>query len=169
MVRRGLLLLCLVAVAKGFAPHQGLRGPRRLPRLSESNDSNRAVSLEIRLDATVLWCHSLARELVRQLTSNPLKQHPGFTGKDLHDLASMIASASCLSVVWVAVGIATKQFEDAASTGQALRRTAATTAAAAPVWLAFEHLAAPATSLQAQWPSAAGLLFTMLVVRYCRY
>ena len=72
--------------------------------------------------AQVLWCQCLARELSRELATNPLKEVPGFTGADLRALGYCVASASCLSVLWVAAGLATRQFEPTDSYGEGLRR-----------------------------------------------
>ena len=68
--------------------------PRRRTHLRSRLDD--ADALEIRLDVTVLWCQCLARELSRELATNPLKEVPGFTGADLRALGYCVASASCL-------------------------------------------------------------------------
>lgn len=125
--------------------------------------------LEIRLDITVLWCHCLGRELYREVTHNPPKAVPGFTPADLSALWSVAASASCLSVIWIGFGLLTKHFQTAETEAEGLLRTAATSLAAAPFWLAFESLiSAPAARDEAFLPSAFGLLATMSLVRLYR-
>ena len=98
-----------------------------------------ADALEIRFDVTVLWCQCLARELSRELATNPLKEVPGFTGADLRALGLLrFASASCLSVLWVVAGLVTRQFEPADSYGEGLRRVLLTSAVTGPLWLLVE-------------------------------
>ena len=151
--------------------------PRRAPLRKHSRDRTRAFAapdddidaLEVRLDVTILWCHCLARELCRELTHNPPKAVPGFTVADLSALAAVVASSSCLSVLWVAVGALTKQFSPADSEFAGLRRTAFTVAGSAPLWLAFERLIqAPVSRDEAGLASVLGLLATMGVTRLYR-
>jgi len=150
--------------------------PRRASLRKHGRDRARAFAapdddidaLEVRLDVTILWCHCLARELCRELTHNPPKAVPGFTVADLSALAAVVASSSCLSVLWVAVGSLTKQFSTADSDA-GLRRTAFTVAGAAPLWLAFERLIqAPVSRDEAGLASVLGLLATMGVTRLYR-
>ena len=199
-----LLLLHSIAlpVVRGLqlrAPARHLRAARRptaaaaphheRTRLRARND-DAADPLEARLDVTVLWCHCLARELFREVSTNPPKAVPGFTVDDLSALWALVASASCLSVLWGAFGLATRQFAPAvlgagvrqfstgrprtapraqASRAEGLARTAFTCAAAAPLWLAFESAAgAPAAADGAPVAAAAGLLATMSLARLCR-
>ena len=114
----------------------GLSRARRSTHLRSRLDD--ADALEIRLDVTVLWCQCLARELSRELATNPLKEVPGFTGADLRALGYCVASASCLSVLWVVAGLVTRQFEPADSYGEGLRRVLLTAAATGPLWLLVE-------------------------------
>ena len=122
-----LLLLHSIAlpVVRGLqlrAPARHLRAARRptaaaaphheRTRLRARND-DAADPLEARLDVTVLWCHCLARELFREVSTNPPKAVPGFTVDDLSALWALVASASCLSVLWGAFGLATRQFAPA--------------------------------------------------------
>ena len=86
------LLLCATLSHALIAPIS--RAPPRRTHLNSRLDD--ADALEIRLDVTVLWCQCLARELSRELATNPLKEVPGFTGADLRALGYCVASASCL-------------------------------------------------------------------------
>ena len=142
------------------------------PAATQSTERQDADALEIRLDVTVLWCQCLARELSRELATNPLKEVPGFTGADLRALGYCVASASCLSVLWVAAGLATRQFEPADSYGEGLRRVLLTSAATGPLWLVVESaLQVPAsydTSLAHYSSSLLGLAATMALVRTVR-
>ena len=172
------LLLCATLSHAFMAPisrapqrSTHLRTPprRRTPLNSRLDDAD---ALEIRLDVTVLWCQCLARELSRELATNPLKEVPGFTGADLRALGYCVASASCLSVLWVAAGLATRQFEPADSYGEGLRRVMLTSAATGPLWLLVESaLHVPAsydTSLAHYSSSLFGLAATMALVRTVR-
>ena len=98
------LLLCAALSHALIAPIS--RAPPRRTHLNSRLDD--ADALEIRLDVTVLWCQCLARELSRELATNPLKEVPGFTGADLRALGYCFASASCLSVLWVVAGLVTR-------------------------------------------------------------
>ena len=169
------LLLCAALSHALIAPiprqSTHLRAPpRRGTHLNSRLDD--ADVLEIRLDVTVLWCQCLARELSRELATNPLKEVPGFTGADLRALGYCFASASCLSVLWVAAGLATRQFEPADSYGEGLRRVLLTAAATGPLWLVVESaLHVPAsydTSLAHYSSSLFGLAATMALVRAVR-
>ena len=148
----------------------GLSRARRSTHLCSRLDD--ADALEIRLDVTVLWCQCLARELSRELSTNPLKEVPGFTGADLRALGYCVASASCLSVLWVAAGLATRQFEPADSYGEGLRRVLVTSALTGPLWLLVESaLHVPAsydTSVAHYSSSLFGLAATMALVRTVR-
>ena len=162
------LLLCAAVAHALIAPIS--RAPPRRTHLNSRLDD--ADALEIRLDVTVLWCQCLARELSRELATNPLKEVPGFTGADLRALGYCVASASCLSVLWVAAGLATRQFEPADSYGEGLRRVLVTAAVAGPLWLVVESaLHVPAsydTSLAHYSSSLFGLAATMALVRTVR-
>ena len=60
-------------------------------RLGEAN------ALEVRLDLTILWCHVLARGLVGEILTRPLKQVPGITPDDLAILLSVRQPTKLLS------------------------------------------------------------------------
>ena len=163
-----LLLLSVAASHALIAPIS--RAPRRCAPLRSRLDD--ADALEIRLDVTVLWCQCLAREISRALATNPLKEVPGFTGADVTALGSCVVSASCLSVLWVGAGLATRQFEASDSYGEAIQRVLLTSAAAGPAWLLVESvLRVPAsydTSLAHYTSSLLGLAATMALVRVVR-
>ena len=177
-VARMRLLLCAVLSHALVAPitrapqrSTHLRAPPRrgTPLNSRLDDAD---ALEIRLDVTVLWCPCLARELSRELATNPLKEVPGFTGADLRALGYCFASASCLSVLWVAAGLATRQFEPADAYGEGLIRVLVTSVVAGPLWLLVESaLHVPVsydTSLAHYSSSLFGLAATMALVRTVR-
>ena len=84
-------------------------------RRDEARISTRALddadALEIRLDVTGPLVSMPRPRAEPELATNPLKEVPGFTGADLRALGYCVASASCLSVLWVAAGLVTRQFE----------------------------------------------------------
>jgi hypothetical protein len=99
--------------------------------------------LEIRLDATLVACHVLARFLVYDLTLHKVKEVPGIEVTDAIQLLDTFTSATVLAVLWIFVGLmVTRLFEDASS----WKRLVGTTALAAPVWLVLE--------LVLHWPAA---------------
>eukprot|EP00614_Pseudopedinella_elastica_P020161 CAMPEP_0172648070 /NCGR_PEP_ID=MMETSP1068-20121228/241080_1 /TAXON_ID=35684 /ORGANISM="Pseudopedinella elastica, Strain CCMP716" /LENGTH=253 /DNA_ID=CAMNT_0013462375 /DNA_START=113 /DNA_END=874 /DNA_ORIENTATION=+ len=116
-------------------------------RLGEAN------ALEVRLDLTILWCHVLARGLVGEILTRPLKQVPGITPDDLAILLSLVSSASVISFLWCLVGaLLTGQFQSKGlgsypgARGSELddlpgylAPTVATCAVAGPLWIAADY------------------------------
>ena len=182
MLRRLASTLVLAAAATAFVatPRSKVLAPRSnaLARARDvrdvrtfSREDDDIDTLEVRLDVTILWCHCLARELFRELTHNPPKAVPGFTTDDLAALGAVVASSSCLSVLWFAFGVVFKQFSraDGDQPLGGLGPTWATVAASSPLWLAFEGVIhAPVSRDEAGVASAVGLLATMSVARLYR-
>jgi hypothetical protein len=122
--------------------------------------------VELRLDATLVACHVLARFLVYDLTL-PAKDVPGMEVTDVIQRLDTFTSAMVLAVLWIFVGlVVTRLFEDA----QSWRRLAGTTALAAPLWLLLELVlhwpAAPSSSgIEHVLVGSLGLLGTMSLGR----
>lgn len=104
-----------------------------------------ADPVEIRLDATLAACHSLARYLAYDM-SLPPKAIPGFEVTDIIMLVDTFTSALVLSILWTLVGLGTRLFE-ATQELQSWSRLALTTLVAGPLWLILELLF--------QWPAVS--------------
>ena len=89
---------------------------------------------EIRLDATVVACHSLARFLVYD-TSLPAKEVPGMEVSNVIMVLDTFSSAVVLAFLWTVAGLMVRLFEDP-SNGT---RLVTTTLLAAPLWLLLER------------------------------
>jgi hypothetical protein len=98
---------------------------------------------EIRLDATLTACHTLARFLAYDITLPP-KALPGMELTDIVMLVDTFTSALVLAIIWTVAGLLTRLFEDSQNWSRLLQ----TTAMAAPLWLLLE--------LTLGWPAAAG-------------
>jgi len=97
---------------------------------------------EIRLDATLTACHTLARFLAYDITLPP-KALPGMELTDIVMLVDTFTSALVLAIIWTVAGLLTRLFEDSQNWSRLLQ----TTAMAAPLWLLLE--------LTLGWPAAA--------------
>lgn len=95
-----------------------------------------ADKLEIRLDATLVSCHTLARFLSYDTTLPP-KDMPGFEVADVIMILDTFTSAVVLSLFWTAAGLVTQIFED---DNESWGLLAQTTFLAAPPWLLMEIL-----------------------------
>ncbi|KAI2506768.1 hypothetical protein MHU86_7663 [Fragilaria crotonensis] len=98
-----------------------------------------ADPVEIRLDATLAACHSLARYLAYDM-SLPPKAIPGFEVADIVMLVNTFTSALVLAMIWTLVGLGTRLFEAATQEMQSWSRLALTTLVAGPLWLILELL-----------------------------
>eukprot|EP00977_Amphora_coffeiformis_P000821 scaffold175_cov177-Amphora_coffeaeformis.AAC.23 len=90
--------------------------------------------VEIRLDATIVACHTLARFLAYD-TSLPAKSVPGMELTDVIMVLDTFSSAVVLVFLWTAAGLVVRLFEDP-SNGT---RLVTTTLLAAPLWLLLER------------------------------
>lgn len=93
-----------------------------------------ADTLEIRLDATLVACHVLARFLCYD-TSLPAKTVPGFEVTDVIALLNTFSSASALCLFWTLAGLLVGLFEDV----QNFKRIAGTALLATPPWIFLEQ------------------------------
>ena len=93
-----------------------------------------ADALEVRLDCTLVTCHTLARFLCFDMTL-PAKQVPGLEIADIIMLLHTFSSAVLLALLWTMAGLAVQLFEDA----QDLYKVSATTILAAPLWILLER------------------------------
>ena len=105
-----------------------------------------ADPVEIRLDATLAACHSLARYLAYDM-SLPPKAIPGFEVSDIIMLVNTFTSALVLAMIWTLAGLGTRLFEAATQEMQIWSRLALTTLVAGPLWLILELLF--------QWPAVS--------------
>ena len=103
---------------------------------------------EIRSDATVVSCHTLARFLAYDVTTNPIKAVPGLDVEDAIALLDTFTSCAVLSCLWTAAGLVTRLFErettkddgkDDDDDESEWGRLVQTTALAAPPWLLLEY------------------------------
>lgn len=131
-----------------------------------------ADKLEVRLDATVVSCHTLARFLSYDMTLPP-KEVPGFEIADIVMILDTITSAVILSIFWTLAGLWSQMFEKEADDWGRMVQTASL---AAPPWLILELLfgwpAAEGSLVERIFLGTLGLLATMslsrLVARYLR-
>lgn len=93
----------------------------------------KADSLEIRLDATLVLCYVLSRFLAVDL-STPPKAVPGFQVEDVILLLNTFSSASLLVGLWVIIGLGTRLFERPLL----LSRVVYTALFAGPLWAVIE-------------------------------
>jgi hypothetical protein len=112
-----------------------------------------ADPLEVRLDATLAMCHTLARFLSYDMTLTP-KETPQLEVADLVMLVDTFTSALVLALFWTVAGLVTKLFEDA----QSWSRLTLTALLAAPIWLGVE--------IALGWPAAGagGPLYEHILV-----
>ena len=112
------------------------------PPLFESLASrwNAADPWEIRSDATVVSCHTLARFLAYDMTT-PIKPVPGYEVEDVIALLDTFTSCVVLASLWTAAGLVTRLFENSNNGGDEAEwgRLVQTTALAAPPWLLLEY------------------------------
>lgn len=111
-----------------------------------------ADKLEIRLDATVVSCHTLARFLSYDMTLPP-KDVPGFEIVDIVMILNTFTSAVVISLFWILAGLLTEIFEKDADDWGALFQTAFL---AAPPWLILELLLG--------WPAADGAVIERILL-----
>lgn len=104
-----------------------------------------ADPLEVRLDATLAACHSLARYLAYDM-SLPPKSIPGLEVIDIIMLINTFTSALVLSMIWTVVGLVTRLFEATLDT-QNWSRLVLTAVVSGPIWLILE------TALE--WPAVS--------------
>ena len=111
-----------------------------------------ADKLEIRLDATVVSCHTLARFLSYDMTLPP-KDVPGFEVADIVMIVDTFTSAVVLSLCWILAGLWSRIFEKEADDWGTLIQT---TVLAAPPWLLLELLFG--------WPAADGSVIERIIL-----
>lgn len=104
-----------------------------------------ADTLEIRLDATVAMCHTLARFLSYDMTLTP-KETPSWEVADIVMLINTFTSALVLALFWTVAGLITNLFEASDKTDWS--KVTLTALLAAPSWLFLE--------LMLGWPAAEG-------------
>lgn len=91
--------------------------------------------LEIRLDATLVTCHVLARFLCYDLTL-PAKDVPGLNVADVVALLHTFSSAALLCLLWTAAGLIVRLFENVHD----FAKIAETVLLAAPIWILLEQM-----------------------------
>lgn len=157
------LLLPYCTIGRPYFPPSSPATTSTQIKMSSSNDDEEANfwrdrieaadPLEVRLDATLAMCHTLARFLSYDMTLTP-KETPQLEVADLVLLVDTFTSAVVLALFWTVAGLLTKLFEDA----QSWSRLTLTSLLAAPVWLGVE------TALG--WPAAGadGPLYEHIIV-----
>lgn len=177
-----------ITVTTKFSPATTIRKisnpPFQLQDLQESKNSNNgpddgeerfwverwdaADTAEIRNDATMASCHTLAKFLAYDITL-PIKEVPGMEVEDVVALLDTFTSCAILAVLWTGAGLVTRIFE---GIGGEINwgRLMQTTMLAAPPWLLLE--------LVLGWPAfegpgverivigSLGLLATMSLARF---
>lgn len=91
--------------------------------------------LEIRLDATLVTCHVLARFLCYDLTL-PAKDVPGLNIADVIALLHTFSSAALLCLLWTAAGLIVRLFENV----EDFEKIAKAVILAAPIWILLEQV-----------------------------
>lgn len=98
---------------------------------------------EIRSDATIVSCHTLARFLAYDMTT-PIKTVPGYEVEDIIALLNTFTSCVVLASLWTIAGLVTRLFETTSEEGgsedTAWGRLVQTTTLAAPPWLILEYI-----------------------------
>lgn len=123
-----------------------------------------ADQVEVRLDATLVSCHTLARFLSYDMALPP-KEVPAWEIADVVSIIDTFTSALILAILWTVAGLVTRLFEDTTNWSRLLQ----TTAIAAPLWLSLELLlgwpAAGDDGVERIVLGALGLLATMSLGR----
>lgn len=120
-----------------------------------------ADKLEMRLDATIVSCHVLARFFVYDVTL-PIKDRPGMDIADIVALVNTFTSAAILSILWTIAGLFTRLFETVDESNNDYNnrlRFLWTALLAAPPWLVLE--------LMLDWPTMESPSFLQHVVVGC--
>ena len=178
------LFLAIMEEVQGFSPSNTMLSRTRNTPGFPLHDSNSkdpseerfwvdrwgaADTWEVRQDATVLSCHTLARFLAYDVTL-PIKEVPGLEVEDVIALLDTFTSCIVLALFWTSAGLVTQLFEDADGGDTDWGRLVQTTMLAAPPWLLLEFtLGWPAfesTGVERIIVGSLGLLVTMSLARF---
>jgi len=128
-----------------------------------------ADKMEIRLDATLVSIHTLARFLAYDV-SLPIKEQPGFEIEDIVMLLDTFTSAAVLALLWTVGGLVIGLFEEIETNRQKVGMILATAVLAAPPWLLLEIVlgwpASDGSGLERVVLGTLGLFATMVLARF---